>query len=131
MCISAGVNDNAINAEIITEMAMVIANCWYKRPTIPGIKPTGTNTAAKYQGYGNNRRRNILHGLISSFFGRHIMIIYIMLHRLHHDNSIIHHDTYGQHKAKHGKCIDGKAQWDEKAKSTQYRYRNGKHRNKR
>ena len=44
---SAGVNDNAINAEIITDMAMVMANCWYKRPTIPGIKPTGTNTAAR------------------------------------------------------------------------------------
>src|SRR3984885_8335305 len=43
----AGVNDNAINAEIITDMAIVMANCWYKRPTIPGIKPTGTNTAAR------------------------------------------------------------------------------------
>ncbi len=43
---SAGVNDNAINADIITDIAMVMANCWYKRPTIPGIKPTGTNTAA-------------------------------------------------------------------------------------
>src|SRR5476651_1454765 len=44
---NAGVNDKAINAEIITEIAMVMANCWYNRPTMPGIKPTGTNTAAK------------------------------------------------------------------------------------
>src|ERR1700722_9002929 len=44
---SAGVNDNAINADIITDMAIVIANCWYKRPTMPGINPTGTNTAAR------------------------------------------------------------------------------------
>src|ERR1700743_3113153 len=43
---SAGVNDNAMNADIITDIAMVIANCWYNRPTIPGINPTGTNTAA-------------------------------------------------------------------------------------
>src|SRR6185503_2902397 len=42
----AGVNDNAINAEMITDIAMVIANCWYNRPTMPGINPTGTNTAA-------------------------------------------------------------------------------------
>src|SRR5436190_16620017 len=42
----AGVSDNATNADITTEAAMVMANCWYKRPTIPGIKPTGTNTAA-------------------------------------------------------------------------------------
>src|ERR1700684_3929285 len=43
----AGVNDNAINAEMITDIAMVMANCWYNRPTIPGINPTGTNTAAR------------------------------------------------------------------------------------
>ena len=28
-------------------MAIVIANCWYNLPTIPGKKPAGTNTAAK------------------------------------------------------------------------------------
>src|ERR1700744_3174182 len=44
---SAGVNDNATKADMITDMAMVMANCWYKRPTIPGIKPTGTNTEAR------------------------------------------------------------------------------------
>ena len=43
---SAGVNDKAMNADIITDMAMVMANCWYNLPTMPGIKPTGTNTAA-------------------------------------------------------------------------------------
>ena len=39
-------SDKAINAESNTEMAMVIANCWYNLPTMPGINPTGTNTAA-------------------------------------------------------------------------------------
>ena len=42
----AGVSDNAMNADSITDIAMVMANCWYKRPTMPGINPTGTNTAA-------------------------------------------------------------------------------------
>src|ERR1700744_140007 len=42
----AGVSDKAMNAEMMTEMAMVMANCWYSPPTMPGIKPTGTNTAA-------------------------------------------------------------------------------------
>ena len=36
-----------MNAESITEIAMVIANCWYSLPTIPGMNPTGTNTAAR------------------------------------------------------------------------------------
>ena len=29
---NAGVNDNATNAEIKTDTAMVIANCWYNLP---------------------------------------------------------------------------------------------------
>jgi hypothetical protein len=44
---NAGVNDKATKAEIITDTAMVMANCWYNLPTMPGIKPTGTNTAAR------------------------------------------------------------------------------------
>ncbi|MNV38969.1 hypothetical protein D3C71_1305330 [compost metagenome] len=44
---NAGVNESAINADNITDTAIVMANCWYNLPTIPGIKPTGTNTAAK------------------------------------------------------------------------------------
>lgn len=40
-------NVTIIKAERITDMAIVMANCWYKRPTMPGIKPTGTKTAAK------------------------------------------------------------------------------------
>ena len=43
----AGLNDNALKAEMITEMAIVMANCWYKRPVIPGINAVGTNTAAR------------------------------------------------------------------------------------
>ncbi len=43
----AGVSDRATKAEIKTEIAIVIANCWYNLPTMPGINPTGTNTAAR------------------------------------------------------------------------------------
>src|SRR5208283_5603244 len=43
----AGVKDKAIKAESKTEIAIVMANCWYKRPTMPGMNPTGTNTAAR------------------------------------------------------------------------------------
>ena len=43
----AGLKVKALMAENNTEMAMVIANCWYKRPVIPGVKATGTNTAIK------------------------------------------------------------------------------------
>src|ERR1700722_15671884 len=44
---NAGVRDKAMKADNITDMAIVMANCWYNLPTIPGIKPTGTKTAAR------------------------------------------------------------------------------------
>jgi len=56
---SAGVSESAIKAEIITEMAIVMANCWYSLPTMPGINPTGTNTAARISAMATNRRPEI------------------------------------------------------------------------
>jgi hypothetical protein len=43
---SAGLNVRALNAETMTEIAMVMANCWYSLPVMPGMKTVGTNTAA-------------------------------------------------------------------------------------
>src|SRR6185312_3032648 len=43
----AGLSVRALNAEISTEMAMVMENCWYIRPVIPGIAAVGMNTAAR------------------------------------------------------------------------------------
>src|SRR4051812_24510241 len=42
---SAGVSVNALNAESATENAIVIENCAYNRPVVPGKNATGTNTA--------------------------------------------------------------------------------------
>jgi len=44
---SAGLNVNALNAENSTDIAIVIANCWYSRPVIPPVNATGINTAAE------------------------------------------------------------------------------------
>ncbi len=44
---SAGDSVSALKAEIITETAIVIANCWFSRPWMPLITPTGMNTAAR------------------------------------------------------------------------------------
>ena len=41
---SAGDSVSALNAEIITEIAIVIANCLFSRPWMPLMKPTGMNT---------------------------------------------------------------------------------------
>src|ERR1700722_18191070 len=41
----AGLKLSALNAEMITEIAMVTANCWYNRPVMPGMKAVGMNTA--------------------------------------------------------------------------------------
>ena len=44
---SAGERVSALNAEINTEIAIVTANCWYKRPVMPGIAAVGIKTAAR------------------------------------------------------------------------------------
>ncbi len=44
---SAGLSVSALIDEIATEMAMVIANCWYSAPVMPPIVATGTNTAIR------------------------------------------------------------------------------------
>ncbi len=44
---SAGDSVSALKAEIITEIAIVMANCLFSRPWIPLMKPTGMNTAAR------------------------------------------------------------------------------------
>ena len=41
----AGLRVSALMDDIATAIAMVMANCWYKRPVIPPMAATGTNTA--------------------------------------------------------------------------------------
>ena len=38
---------SALNAENTTDTAMVTANCWYRRPVMPGMNAVGTNTATR------------------------------------------------------------------------------------
>ena len=95
---------------------------------MPGIKPTGTNTEAKISAIAiTGAEFPSWH--VGSLFWRHVLLIDIMLHRLYHNNSIIHHYTDGQHKAKHGKRIDSKTQRDKKTKSRQNGYRDSQYRN--
>ena len=44
---SAGDSVSALNAEISTEIAIVIANCLLRLPWIPPMNATGMNTAAR------------------------------------------------------------------------------------
>src|ERR1700751_3155268 len=41
---SAGESVSALNAEMAMENAIVIANCLYRMPVVPGKNETGTNT---------------------------------------------------------------------------------------
>ena len=41
----AGLSVSALNAEMMTDTAIVNANCWYMRPVMPGMKAVGMNTA--------------------------------------------------------------------------------------
>ncbi len=47
MAAKAGLRVRALKAEMITDTAMVTANCWYIRPVIPGMNAVGTKTAVR------------------------------------------------------------------------------------
>jgi hypothetical protein len=43
----AGLSVSALKAEMITDTAIVTANCWYMRPVMPGMRAVGMKTAAR------------------------------------------------------------------------------------
>ncbi len=47
MALKAGLSVSALMEEIATEIAMVIANCWYSLPVMPPMAATGTKTAIR------------------------------------------------------------------------------------
>src|SRR3546814_683877 len=69
---NAGVSVRAMNADKSTETAMVMANCWYSNPTMPGMKPTGMNTAARMSAMA-------ITGAVISFMARRVASLALSL----------------------------------------------------
>ena len=46
-----------------------------------------------------------------------------MLHRLHHDDGVVNHQTDGQHQTEQGQGVDGETEQGEKGKGTHQRHR--------
>ena len=93
-----------------------MANCWYNLPTIPGINPTGTNTAARIRAIATTGPEMSFIARSVASRGRKLFMINIMLHGFHDHDGIIYHDSNGQNKSKKRQCVNSKPERNKKYK---------------
>ena len=84
-----------------------------------------------HQSNGNNRPADFTNGGVGGFCRWKFFVVHLHMYRLHHDNSIIDHDTDCQHQCEQCQHIDGEAQHLHKEESPDKRNRNGYRRNQR
>ena len=70
----------------------------------------GDEHGAEHQHDGDDRGRDLAHGLGRSFLGRQVLGAHDAFHVLQHHDGVVHHDTDGQHHAEQGQGVDGVAQ---------------------
>ena len=111
----AGLSESAVNADNMTEMLIVTANCWYRRPLMPGMKTVGMNTAARISASATTRAGHFVHG-----FHRRVLRIQAPLDmpfgRLNDDDCIIDNQADGEHEAEQRQGIDRKTKERENMK---------------
>ena len=80
---------------------------------------------------GNNGTTDFFHGSHGCLVGRKFLFMHLHMHRFHHDNRIIDHNTDGQYQRKERQHIDGEAQHLHEEEGTDQRNRYGYGRNQR
>ena len=106
---SAGDRVSALTADSSTEIAMVIANCWYSAPVMPPMKPTGTNTAVRMSAMAMTGPDTSSIALMVASFGLHA-VLDVVHHRLHDDDRIVDDDADGEHQAEQRQHVDREAE---------------------
>ena len=95
---SAGESVSALNAEMSTETAMVIANCLFSRPWMPLMTPTGMKTAARISAMPMTGPDDLLHRLQGGIARAHALLD-VVLHRFDDDDRVVHDQSDRQHQA--------------------------------
>ena len=90
----------------------------------------GHEHRAKHQADGHHWAGNFFHRLTRGFLGR-FAVLDVMLHGLHHDDRIIHHDADGQHQAEHGEHVHAESEHRKHDEGAQQRNGDRAHRNER
>ena len=74
-----------------------------------GNENGGQKDSGEHQGDGDHRPGDLLHGLEGRLLGREA-VLDVVLHRLHHHDGVVHHESDGEHQAHEGDRVDGKPQ---------------------
>src|SRR5262249_33911858 len=119
---SAGLKVRALKAEMTTDRAMVTANCWYIRPVMPGMKAVGTNTATRMRAMATTGPDTSSIALRARPGGPKPRLD-VVLHRLHHHDGVVDHETDGQHQAEERQRVNREAQEREHRKGADQGHR--------
>ena len=111
---SAGESVSALIAEIITEIAIVSANCWYMRPVMPGTKATGMNTAESTSAIAMTGPDTSCIALMVASRGEQ-PVLDVVLDRLDHDDRVVDHEADREHEPEQRERVDREAEHREAA----------------
>ena len=127
---SAGDSVSALKAEMITDTAMVTANCWYSRPVMPGMNAVGMNTADRMMAMAMTGPETSSMPLSAASLGDKPLLD-VVLHDLDDHDGVVHHQADGQHQAEERQRVDGEAEQREQRERADQRHRHRQQRDER
>ena len=106
---SAGDSVSALNAEISTEIAIVMANCLLRRPWMPPMKATGMKTDARISAMLTTGPETSSIALQRRVARRHPFLD-VVLHRLDDDDGVVHDEADREHEAEERQRVHREAE---------------------
>ena len=106
----AGVSVSATKPEMTTETTMVMANCLYSCPVVPGRKAAGMNTAAITSTIAISELPISSIERIVASFGDEVVLRHVALDVLDHHDGVVDHHADGQDQAEQRQHVDREAQ---------------------
>ena len=94
---------------------------------MPGMKTVGRKTAASTRAMATTGPATSSIACERRLLGRHALLD-VALHRLDHDDGVVHHQADGHHHPHQGNGVDGKAEEREKGEGADERHRHGEDR---
>ena len=113
-----------------TEIAMVSANCWYRRPVMPPMNATGMNTAARIRAIAITGPWTCL--IAASVASRGDLPVFdVMLHGFDNDDRVIDDETDCEHQAEQRQRVHREAEQREQRERADERHRHREQRDQR
>ena len=106
----AGVSVSATKPEIVTDTAIVIANCRYISPTRPPRNATGRNTAFSTSTIAMTRPADLGHRAPRRLARVDVLVAHVPLDVLEHDDRVVDDDADREHHAEQRQRVDREAE---------------------